>query len=127
MNIKWLAYVFVFSLPATLAHAQQGMVTIQSPMMGAKLMGMGPIMLQYGVEPGPNGDHVHVYVDDEEVGILRALKGAYALEKLSAGDHNVCIKVVDKGHTPIGLEKCVQVSVSAASGAGTGMPAQPGY
>lgn len=67
--------------------------------------------LVYEVEPGPRGDHVHVYVDDKEVGILRQLKGSYALETLSPGRHTICVKVVNKAHTPIGVQDCVSASV----------------
>ena len=43
--------------------------------------------------------------------ILRQLKGSYALATLSPGQHDICVKVVDKGHTPIGVEQCVKVTV----------------
>lgn len=123
MNIKWLAFSLIFLLPAGVAHSQEGMVTIMSPKAGAKLSGMGPHQLQYEVIPGPNGDHVHIYVDNAEVGILRALKGSYPLEGLSPGMRNICIKVVNKGHTPIGVDGCVKASVSSLSGGN--MPTRP--
>ena len=37
-------------------------------------------------------------------------KGTYTIDSLKAGAHNVCIKVVDKSHTPIGVEKCIKVT-----------------
>ncbi|OOG55974.1 hypothetical protein [Polaromonas sp. C04] len=93
------------------AGAVEGSVTITSPKDGAKLDVMNQTQLVYDVVPGPRGDHVHVYVDDKEVGILRQLKGSYTLESLAAGQHAICIKVVNKAHTPIGLQRCVNVSV----------------
>jgi hypothetical protein len=89
----------------------QGMVTITSPVQGASLDAMDENLLVYEVDPGPRGDHVHVYVDNKEVGILRKLKGSYTLETLSAGKRNICVKVVNKAHVPVGIEKCVQVAV----------------
>ena len=66
----------------------------------------------YEVMPGPKGDHVHLYVDNKEAAILRQLKGSYTLASLASGPHDICIRVVNKGHTPIGVEKCVKVSVN---------------
>ncbi|MEZ5607072.1 MAG: hypothetical protein R3E52_08055 [Burkholderiaceae bacterium] len=98
-------------LLAPAAMAAEGSVTIESPKDGAKLDAMAQNKLVYSVVPGPNGDHVHVYVDGKEVGILRQLKGSYTLETLAGGKHDICIKVVNKAHTPIGLQQCVKVQV----------------
>ncbi|MHB8760639.1 MAG: hypothetical protein ACYC5S_10995, partial [Thiobacillus sp.] len=67
--------------------------------------------LVYSVDPGPRGDHVHVYVDDREVGILRQLKGSYLLESMASGQRDICVKVVNKAHVPIGIQDCVKVTV----------------
>lgn len=86
-------------------------VKITAPKEGAKLDAMDQNKIAYEVSPGPRGDHVHAYVDGKEVAILRALKGSYTLETLSPGKRNICVKVVNKGHTPIGVEQCVNVVV----------------
>jgi oxalate decarboxylase/phosphoglucose isomerase-like protein (cupin superfamily) len=88
------------------------MVTITSPTAGASLDAMNENKLVYEVDPGPRGDHVHVYVDEKEVGILRKLKGSYTLETLSSGKRNICVKVVNKAHVPVGIEQCIQVMVN---------------
>ena len=67
--------------------------------------------ISYEVIPGPKGDHTHLYVDNKEVAVLRQLKGSHTFEALAAGNHDICIKVVTKNHTPIGVEKCVKVKV----------------
>jgi len=95
---------------APLAQAEPG-VRIEAPANGAKLDAMEQNRLVYQVDPGPRGDHVHVYVDGKEVGILRERKGSYMLETLAPGPHQLCVKIVNKGHTPIGVEDCVQVAV----------------
>lgn len=89
----------------------QGKVLITSPADGATLDAMDENRLVYAVDPGPRGDHVHVYVDNKEVGILRKLKGDYLLEALSSGKRNICIKVVNKAHVPVGIEECIKVTV----------------
>ena len=106
---------FVSMLPLALwcaaAVAAEGSVTIHSPLEGATLDVMEQNKVDYEVVPGPGGDHVHLYVDGEEVAILRQLKGSYTLENLASGQHDLCVKVVNKNHTPIGVEKCVAVTV----------------
>jgi len=104
-----LALGLLLTIPLTALG--QGKVTITSPADGATLDALDENRLVYDVEPGPRGDHVHVYVDNKEVGILRKLKGSYLLESLDSGKRNLCVKVVNKAHVPIGVEKCVQVTV----------------
>ena len=97
------------AFPAT--SLAQGKVLITSPADGATLDAMDENRLVYDVDPGPRGDHVHVYVDGKEVGILLKLMGSYLLESLSSGTRNICVKVVNKAHVPVGIEQCVQVAV----------------
>jgi hypothetical protein len=100
-----------FMLAAPLAAFGQGKVQITSPADGATLDALDENRLVYEVDPGPSGDHVHVYLDGKEVGILRKLKGSYLLEAPSPGKHGICIKVVNKAHVPVGIERCIQVAV----------------
>jgi hypothetical protein len=104
-----LALGLFAAIPAT--GLGQGKVTITSPKPGATLDAMDENQLAYEVDPGPSGDHVHVYVDNQEVGILRKLKGSYTLENLSPGMRKLCVRVVNKAHVPVGIEQCVQVTV----------------
>jgi hypothetical protein len=55
---------------------------------------------------------VHVYVDNKEVALLRQKKGSFLFESLSTGKHDLCVKVVNKAHVPIGIGKCVKVTVN---------------
>ena len=91
--------------------AQEASVKITAPAAGSQLDAMAQNKVVYEVIPGPKGDHVHLYVDNKEAAILRQLKGSYTLATLSPGKHDICIKVVNKGHTPIGVEQCIKVSV----------------
>ncbi|MEO6030346.1 MAG: hypothetical protein ABIP61_00355 [Burkholderiaceae bacterium] len=108
LNLTLLAACALF---ATNVMAAEPSVTITAPADGAKLDAMEQNKIVYDVVPGPKGDHTHLYVDGKEVAILRELKGSRTLESLAPGKHAICIKVVNKGHTPIGVEKCVNVSV----------------
>lgn len=92
------------------ALAEDASVTISSPADGAKVSASAPTKVTYEVAPGPKGDHVHLYVDGGEATVLRQLKGSTSVDTLKAGPHTLCIKVVDKGHTPIGVEKCIKVT-----------------
>lgn len=99
------------ALFSTCVAADTAYAKITSPPDGAKLDAMAQNRINYEVVPGPRGDHVHLYVDNKEAGILRKLSGSHPLESLSPGAHVLCIKVVNKAHVPIGVEQCVKVSV----------------
>ena len=111
--IQTAAVVAVLAGPG-LSLCAGGSVSISAPADGAKVASSG-VQVTYDVVPGDGSDHVHVYVDGDQVGLLHQLKGTYTLDKLSSGEHTVCVKVVDKGHTPTGAEKCVKVSVAGSS------------
>ena len=104
-----LALGLFLAIPST--GFGQGKALITSPADGTTLDAMEEIRLAYEVDPGPRGDHAHLYVDDKEVAILRKLKGSYLLETLSSGKHSLCVKIVNKGHVPIGIGQCIQVTV----------------
>lgn len=91
------------------ALAEEASVKFLSPANGAKLDSMAQNKASYEVVPGPKGDHVHFYIDGQEVAVLRQLKGSYTMETLGPGKHELCIKVVNKGHTPIGVQQCISV------------------
>jgi hypothetical protein len=112
-----ISFVYPILGAALLASAQPGLaenasVIISSPADGAQLAAMAENKVVYEVMPGPMGDHTHLYVDNKEVAVLRQLKGSHALTGLAAGAHAICIKVVNKGHTPIGVEQCIKVNVN---------------
>ena len=115
MRISWILSILLAALllipVAASAVAGSASVKISSPLPGAKIDAMDQTKLVYEVVPGPRGDHVHVYVDNKEVGILRQLAGSYTLETLNPGARNICVKVVNKAHVPIGVEQCVKVNV----------------
>jgi hypothetical protein len=103
--------LLIFGGPVPAALAADASVTISSPREGAKSSPKREVDIVYEVTPGPNGNHAHLYVDGGEAVVLRALKGSHAVGPLAVGVHEICIKVVNKAHTPIGTQACVNVSV----------------
>jgi len=99
------------SSPAAVWAVEEGSVTITSPETGATLDAGASNMLVYDVKPGASGDHVHIYIDDAEADILRELSGSYTLPTLAAGEREICVRVVNRAHVPIGINGCVQVLV----------------
>lgn len=113
MNTKQskLIFSFLFLLTTTQAFAELASIKITSPMEGEKLANTENNKIVFEANPGPKGDHLHLYVDDSAPVILHQLKGDYVLKKLEIGNRNICLKLVDKNHTPVGVEKCIRVSV----------------
>ncbi len=110
MRLFGTAVPFLVLASAALAEGTAS-VKIVSPADGAKLDAMAQNAIAYEVNPGPNGDHIHLYVDGDETALLRKLKGSHTLDALTPGDHRICIKVVNKNHTPVGAEGCIKVTV----------------
>jgi hypothetical protein len=110
-----ISYVLAASLAlgcyVPVSFAADASVAISSPPNGAKISPKGDVNVDYDVSLGDKGDHTHLYLDSNEAVTLRGLKGTHALGTLSPGQHEICIKVVNKAHTPIGAQKCVNVTV----------------
>ncbi|MDH4216626.1 MAG: hypothetical protein OEV23_07015 [Gallionella sp.] len=108
---KSLTVLFALGCYVPFALAADASVAISSPADGAVLSRAAQSKVVYEVTPSPGGDHTHLYVDGKEKMVLRQLKGDYTLDPLEPGKHEICIKVVNKGHTPIGAQQCINVSV----------------
>jgi len=109
LNLLVLSFLFGCYVPVVLAA--DASISISSPVDGAKISSKSKIDVSYEVVPGQNGDHVHLYVDDKEAVVLRKLKGNYTIESLEPGKHAICIKIVNKGHAPIGVQACTNISI----------------
>lgn len=110
-NFKSQIVLLVIGFYVPFALAADASVAISSPADGAKLSRTAQTNINYEVTPGPKGDHTHLYIDGSEEAVLRQLKGSHTLESMAPGSHEICIKVVNKGHAPIGVQQCVKVSV----------------
>lgn len=104
--------MFAASCYATFAlAAEPASVSISSPLDGAKLDPKVRCRVYYEYAPGPKGDHAHLYLDNKQVAELRRIKDSYTLNSLAMGEHEICVKVVNKGHTPIGAQQCNKITV----------------
>jgi hypothetical protein len=100
------------SFAASPAMASGENIDIVSPVDGAKLDFKAENKMVYDVNLGTTtGGHIHVYVDGEEADLLRQPKGSYTFDPLAKGKHEICLKIVNKNHTPIGVERCIKVTV----------------
>ena len=102
-----LLLLFGFS---NLAVAGDGYVRILTPADGATLDEMDQNRVEFDVDPGPAGDSVRLFVDDQEVAVLREFKGSYTLDTMDSGPHRLCVKVLDKSGHSTGLEQCIGVT-----------------
>jgi hypothetical protein len=109
MTTKILA-TLLLSLLCGLAYAADGKIMISSPANGAMVATKGMVPVVYDAMLGPNGDHLHLYVDGKRVDVLRQLKGSAELDALPAGKHHVCLTENTKSHAPTGLETCVDIT-----------------
>ncbi len=107
-----LALILALLVPQ-LALAQ-GAITILSPRDGATLSsGMGN-KLEYNVKLGPTGNHLHVYVDNQDPIVDRNVSGcpcSIDLPDLSPGKHSIVVKEATAGHVLTGLQSGVTVTV----------------
>lgn len=111
IKLNVFGLLLVASIYAPVALAAGASVEISSPAAGATLKAGSPIPVTYNVVPGSQGDHTHIYVNGDQKAVLRTLKDTHTLDGLAAGKHDICIKIVNKGHAPIGIEKCISVNV----------------
>jgi hypothetical protein len=93
------------------AAASQASVMISSPADGAVLTANQPVKVSYQANPGPKGDHVHLYVNGERTAVLRQLAGDYELGMLKPGKHKISVEIVTKDHQHIGVGKEISIEV----------------
>ncbi|HEY5994062.1 MAG TPA: hypothetical protein VIU46_05615 [Gallionellaceae bacterium] len=111
MNTRTLVSLIFASLFACgSALAAQGKVTISS-VVPKEPYAKDKITLTYEADPGTEGNHLHLNVDGKRVDVIRQLKGTTTLGPLSSGKHHICLAVNTEGHTPTGVESCVDVTV----------------
>src|SRR5207245_9520737 len=100
-----------FSFPAGVAIAENARSNIVSPADSGRVERGEEYQLVYEVTPGPGGDHFHVWVDGQRGPGIHDSKGVYTLPKFSTvGEHDVTIKVVDKGHIPTGPQQSIKLN-----------------
>ena len=109
--LKLLAVLLAMGCYAPLAFADKASVSINSPVNGAKLEQKVRCRVYYELTLGSKGDHAYLYLDDKRVAMLRRLRDSHILDPLALGNHEICIKIVSRGHTPTGVQQCNKISV----------------
>jgi len=91
-----------------------GSITILSPKDGAVLDSGSGDKLEYKVELSPNGNHLHVYIDNGRPIIDRSVSDcpcSLDLPDLSPGKHDIVVKEATASHALTGLQASVSFSV----------------
>lgn len=101
--------VFALLLASAQVYAAGGNITITSPMNGAQVSPHDQVELNYEAVLGPDGDHLHLYVDGKRIDVIRPVKGMATVGMLPPGNHHVCLEVNTKAHVPTGVERCVDL------------------
>ncbi|MFO0699215.1 MAG: DUF6130 family protein [Nitrospira sp.] len=111
MKLMWIAVLMVASTlaPIVSARGESGDVKIFWPPADGQVRAGVENLLVYDATPGPNGSHLHVWVDDQRGPGVRNWDGTYDLPGLNPGEHVITIKVVDKEHRPTGVEKSIRI------------------
>lgn len=113
-------FFLAVTVPLSLADADEGVtdkgkyggfVTILSPEDGAGLPFARAVVVKYKMSKGERGNHVHFYVDGENIGMTRVKKGSFDLGKLAQGKRKISMKLVNSSHAPIGVEVSVVVII----------------
>jgi len=97
-----------------LAADSVGSITITSPVNDAVLQSATGNKLEFNVHLSPNGNHVHVYVDDQDPIVFRDVSHcpcSIALPKLSSGKHTIVVKESTSSHAMTGVQSSVTATV----------------
>ena len=108
MKTRILIPLFL-TLFAGQALATEGKITINAPANGTLVSSTAKLPVSYDAVLGSKGDHLHLYVDDKRIDVLRQLKGSTELDMLKPGKHKICLTENTKWHMSTGLETCVEV------------------
>jgi hypothetical protein len=115
---KLTGLFFGFALVAlsnsVLAADSAGSITITAPVNDAVLQSATGNKLEFNVHLGPTGNHVHIYIDDQDPIVFRDVSHcpcSVPLPKLSSGKHTIVIKEATSGHAMTGMQSSVTATV----------------
>ena len=94
--------------------AGMGSITILSPTNDAVLQSDMENKLKFSVHLSPRGDHLHIYIDDQNPIINRDLSRcpcSIVLPRLSPGKHTIVVKEATSGHVLTGVQGSVTATV----------------
>lgn len=93
-----------------MAAAPQGSVTILEPADGAVVSISEPVTIKWQAVWGPDGNHLHIYMDYRMMDIERAADGSDTIRILLRGKHQICLAIETSWHFPTGVRKCIEVT-----------------
>lgn len=114
LNSLFIGFALVASTGTALAADSPGSITITSPANDAVLQSATGNKLEFKVQLSPKGNHVHVYVDDQDPIVFRDVSRcpcSIALPKLSSGKHTIVVKEATSGHAMTGVQGSVTATV----------------
>jgi hypothetical protein len=112
MNTKMLVPGFFSFLLACSgsAFAEAGKITISAPANDSTVSQNDDVEITYEAILGPNGDHLHLYLDNKRIDVLHQLKGKADVGMIPAGSHKICLAENTSSHVPTGVETCINVT-----------------
>ncbi len=114
LNSLFIGFTLVALTSPVWAADPAGSITITSPANNAVLQSATGNKLEFNVHLGPNGNHVHVYVDDQSPIVFRDVAHcpcSIDLPKLSSGKHTIVVKEATSGHAMTGVQGAVTATV----------------
>ncbi len=114
LNSLFIGFALLALASPVLAADSAGSITITSPVNDAVLQSATGNKLEFNVHLSPNGNHVHVYVDDQDPIVFRDVSHcpcSIALPKLSSGKHTIVVKEATSGHAMTGMQSSVTATV----------------
>jgi len=112
-----ISLFFSFALVALASPvfaADSGSITITSPTNGEVLPSDSGNKLAFNVHLGPNGNHVHIYVDDQNPIVFRDVSHcpcSIDLPVLTSGKHTIVVKEATSSHAMTGVQASVTATV----------------
>jgi hypothetical protein len=112
MNTKMLVPVIFSTLLACSgsAFAAEGKITISAPANDATVGQNDDVEITYEAVLGPNGDHLHLYLDNKRIDVLHQLKGKADVGLIPPGSHKICLAENTSSHVPTGVETCISIN-----------------
>jgi hypothetical protein len=113
-NSLFLGFALVASTNAAFAADSAGSITITSPTKDAVLPSGTGNKLEFNTQLSPKGNHVHIYVDDQDPIVFRDVSHcpcSVDLPKLSSGKHTIVVKEATSSHAMTGVQSTVTATV----------------
>jgi hypothetical protein len=113
-NKLFVGFALVALTSPVFAAGSAGSITIISPANGAVLQSGSGNKLEFNVHLSPDGNHVHIYVDDQHPIVDRDVGHcpcSIDLPQLSPGKHTIAVKEATSSHALTGVEGTVTAMV----------------